>query len=53
MKMYKIGIIGLGVLGTAIFETFKTFAGIELCCCDKYNSNAYWQLLKPDTRRTK
>ena len=36
--MYNIGIIGLGVLGTAIFETFKPFPEVELHCYDKYKN---------------
>lgn len=34
--MYSIGIIGIGVLGTAIYETFKPYTTINLKCYDKY-----------------
>lgn len=36
--MYNIGIIGLGVLGSAIFETFKLFPEVEIHCYDKYKN---------------
>ena len=39
----KIGIIGVGVLGNAIketFETFETLDNITIKCYDKYKKNS-------------
>lgn len=37
--MYSIGIIGVGVLGKAIYETFKSIHTINLNCYDKYKTD--------------
>ena len=37
--MYSIGIIGIGVLGNAIFETFNSIKTIDIKCYDKYKIN--------------
>jgi len=38
---YIIGIVGLGVLGSAIHETFKSFSNIKIKCYDKYKVQEY------------
>jgi GDP-mannose 6-dehydrogenase len=37
----SIGIIGLGVLGTAVRETFESFSNIIIKCYDKYKKNSF------------
>ena len=36
----SLGIVGLGILGTAIYETFKSFPNTIIKCYDKYKTNS-------------
>jgi UDP-glucose 6-dehydrogenase len=37
----SLGIVGLGILGTAIHETFKSFTNTIIKCYDKYKTNSF------------